>query len=195
MAYGDGFPKPDGTFDYYGLNDPAHKPFTANNLEGFSVNVFQWNDGKKGKCLKQFKGYKDAPEYVYEKALKFIRSGCVDDEYSEQKKIIKWAREAIDLHPELAFLSCSLNGMNRSDGASAMAIASGMVAGEPDLFLPCARHKYHGLFIELKRVKGGKVSADQRRWLTFLNSEGYFAQVAKGHKEAIAMIKFYIGAK
>jgi hypothetical protein len=192
MILGDGKPKDDGVLDYFGVNDPAHKPFNRNNLETFSINVFRWEGGKKGKCIKQFKGYKDGADDVYKRAIAFINKGAVDDEYSEQKKIIKWARNNIEKYPELEFLSCSLNGFNRSHAASAMAIASGMVAGEPDLFLPVVNRGYHGLFIELKKVKGGSTSKEQKRWIEFLTKQGYLAKVIKGSQPAIELLQWYI---
>ena len=64
----------------------------------------------------------------------------------------------------------------------------GVVAGIPDLCIPIPSGCYHGLYIELKREKGGKVSDSQSDWLAFLTEKGYYAQVARGFEEAREMI-------
>jgi hypothetical protein len=67
----------------------------------------------------------------------------------------------------------------------------GTIAGVPDLCIPIPSGSYHGLYIELKRQKGGKVSSEQSDWLAFLREKGYYAQVAKGFDEAKEMIMHY----
>jgi hypothetical protein len=74
--------------------------------------------------------------------------------------------------------------------------------GWPDLFMAVpGREKrwkdsdlvYHGLFVELKRLRGGSVSAEQAIMIGDLNSLGYKAIVCRGADEAIAEIKRYLG--
>lgn len=67
----------------------------------------------------------------------------------------------------------------------------GVSAGIPDLCIPIPSGTYHGLYIELKRVKGGKVSAYQSDWLLFLREKGYYAEVAHGFDEAREMVLHY----
>lgn len=57
---------------------------------------------------------------------------------------------------------------------------------------PLKNSKYNGLFIELKRIKGGSVSKEQKDFISFLNNQGYLAVVCKGHKEAIVVIEHYL---
>lgn len=71
----------------------------------------------------------------------------------------------------------------------------GLRRGFPDLFIPAARKGFHGLFIELKRVKGGRVTEHQQKWIDTLNNRGYLAIVCYGADEAIAEIKNYYGVK
>lgn len=74
----------------------------------------------------------------------------------------------------------------------------GVMKGVPDLFLAHAqcdsesRVRYCGLFIELKRRKGGKLSMEQISWLSKLTAEGYCAQVAYGWDEAREQILRYL---
>lgn len=51
---------------------------------------------------------------------------------------------------------------------------------------------YHGLFIELKRRDGGKVSPAQQEWINRLNKARYLAVVCHGAKEAVEIIKRYL---
>lgn len=68
----------------------------------------------------------------------------------------------------------------------------GTRSGWPDLECPIARGKYHGLFVELKREKGGIVSANQKERLEMLNAEGYYAVVTRGYKASIEAIEKYM---
>lgn len=190
---GDGKPKPNGTLDYYGVNDPSHKPFKPQQLEKFSVSVFEWQDGKRGKEIKRFGGYKDGAFDVYKHALVFIRNP-VPTEYEEQKKVIKWARESIIQYPELKWLYCSLNGLNRPEYQSSMAIAQGMVKGVPDLHLPVARRGYTAWWGEMKRAKRGRLEPEQKEFIEFVQGEGAFAIVPKGAEECIKSLQWYLSS-
>lgn len=62
----------------------------------------------------------------------------------------------------------------------------GMKKGTPDMvvFLP---HKI--LFVEMKRKKGGVLSADQKQWIEYINTLDYAsAVVCRGKDEAIKEI-------
>lgn len=56
----------------------------------------------------------------------------------------------------------------------------GVSAGVPDLFIPAWR-----LWIEMKREKGGRASAEQNDWLQYLTDVGDTAIVCAGHLKAI----------
>ena len=62
----------------------------------------------------------------------------------------------------------------------------------PDIFLPIANNRYHGLFIELKRRVGGSLQPDQKDWIGQLEVQGYKAVVCKGAEEAMRVIEEYI---
>lgn len=68
----------------------------------------------------------------------------------------------------------------------------GVKAGVPDLCIPFPIYPYHGLYIELKRTKGGKLSDEQDNWLNYLRSQGYYAVVAKGFDEAKEIVEHYL---
>lgn len=84
------------------------------------------------------------------------------------------------------------NGGSRDPREARNLKLQGVRAGVPDLFLPVARKGRHGLFIEMKREKGGTVSKAQREWLELLGREGYAAEVCRGAMEAIRLLKGYL---
>jgi len=117
----------------------------------------------------------------------------------EQEKIFKWRLENVEKHPELKLLNASLCGVRLSVGLRSKMKRQGMPKGFPDINLPVAvgiagsqRKYYPGLYIELKRLKGGAVSKEQKTWLYRLHQQGYKAVVAWGHAEAIEIIKNYL---
>lgn len=64
--------------------------------------------------------------------------------------------------------------------------AMGVQSGIPDLFV-IVDNKVVG--VEMKRTKGGVVSANQKKWIEILNNAGISTRICKGHKEAIKFIK------
>jgi hypothetical protein len=70
--------------------------------------------------------------------------------------------------------------------------AMGMRKGFPDFFIYEPRGPYHGLAIELKRLKGGKLSDSQKQVLEQLAQRGYMAKVCKGFDEARKVINYYM---
>lgn len=119
-------------------------------------------------------------------------SNKVPTEYEEQCLLFKWIRENESNYPALKFANASLSGIRLSIHLAAKAKRSGMVRGFPDIFIPIRNSVYNGLFIELKRIKGGVVSKEQKEFISFLNKQGYSAVVCKGHKEAICVIRAYL---
>ncbi len=87
------------------------------------------------------------------------------------------------------------NGGKRRKTEAARMVAQGVRPGVPDLMIPRAAGKYHGLFIEMKREKGSTTSQNQKEWINQLNAEGYFAAVCKGFDEARKIIEQYIAGR
>lgn len=112
-------------------------------------------------------------------------------EYANQKMLFEWAKVIENKYPELKLLNASLNGVRLSIGQAMKAKRAGMKKGYPDIFLPVARGKYHGLFIELK-IKGGYPTKEQKWWIDKLNKEGYKACVCYGFEEAKNVILNYL---
>lgn len=92
------------------------------------------------------------------------------------------------------YLYCASAGGVRTSIKQAVKMkATGYVAGVPDLSIYEPRGEYHGLFIEMKRTKGGNTSPAQKQWIEQLNKRGYKAVVCKGAASAINEIEKYFG--
>jgi len=115
-------------------------------------------------------------------------------ESDEQTAIIEWANIMQHRVPELALLYHVPNGGSRNVIEAKRLKAQGVKSGVPDLVLPVARGKYHGLYIELKTLRG-RVSDTQKQWLEALRNQGYAAIVCRGADEAIAMIAKYLAGE
>ena len=113
-------------------------------------------------------------------------------EDAEQRVIFQWAAMETTARPELGLLYAIPNGGKRAIKTAVALKKQGVKRGVPDMCLPVARGGYHGLYIELKRQKGGTVSETQKSWITALAKQGYKAVVCKGADEAIGTIKEYL---
>jgi hypothetical protein len=51
---------------------------------------------------------------------------------------------------------------------------------------------YHGLYIEMKRAKGGQLSPPQKEWIDRLRAEGYRVEVCAGADAAMEVITGYL---
>lgn len=113
-------------------------------------------------------------------------------EHTEQAAVIAWAAYQKRRYPELALLYAIPNGHWRHKATAGRLKAEGVRAGVPDLCLPVPRGPYHGLYLELKRRCGGKLTDAQRDWLKHLSAHGYRAVVVRGADEAIQELERYL---
>lgn len=122
------------------------------------------------------------------------RALSVVTEDFEQELVLRWAIGQTDTWPELVLLYHVANGGKRGKREAAKLKRMGVKAGVPDLCLPVARSGFHGLYVEMKRLDGGRVSTEQTAWLAALHAAGHCVAVAEGHEQAIAVIKDYLAA-
>lgn len=114
-------------------------------------------------------------------------------EHTEQVNLIKWwalASKQFGVSEQLLF--AIPNGGQRNLLVAKKLKAEGVRAGVPDLFLAVKRGEYGGLFIEMKKPKGGRVSDSQKSMMNDLSNSGYKTSVCKGWIEAGAQIKQYL---
>lgn len=117
------------------------------------------------------------------------KSGSED---GQQKAVLLWAAYNFKIYPELRWLHHSPNGGSRSKREGAKFKVMGVKRGFPDLVLLVPRGRYHGLLIEMKKLKGGVISDEQKDWLCYLNEAGYYAMVAHGWIEAVSALENYL---
>jgi hypothetical protein len=98
------------------------------------------------------------------------------NEYIEQSTLVQWCKLNEHKHPELKLLFAIPNGGHRHIAVAHKMKKEGVRSGVPDLFLPVARGKYHGLFVEMKAV-GGRPSHNQAVWIKDLTQQGYMTIV------------------
>ena len=115
-------------------------------------------------------------------------------EGEEQARLFSWCRMQSRQHPELELLFHIPNGGSRNKAEAGRFKAEGVKAGVPDLLLPVPRGGYHGLFIELKRLDGGRLRTEQKAWLDRLRAQGYRTAVCRGWEEASEALLEYLKA-
>jgi hypothetical protein len=129
-------------------------------------------------------------------------------EHEEQKALMTWATAQIGRRraelwflfsiPNGAFFGGEIKTLKHGKTVPLAAIRSrkmkseGLKSGVPDLMLAWPTKAHHGLFIELKRRDGGRVSPEQDVWHEKLKSVGYAVVVAKGCEEAREAILEYL---
>lgn len=108
----------------------------------------------------------------------------IPSEDHEQMMLVQWFRRT---YPGVRIFSIP-NGGARHIAVAAKMKATGATKGVPDLFVPA-----WGLWIEMKRTKGGSLSAEQKDWIAYLEGIGQSCIVGKGAEDAKAQIvqKFY----
>ncbi len=117
-------------------------------------------------------------------------------EAQEQIEIIRWWRQECCLG--FQFWQNALfhipNGGGRHIVEASRLKKEGVVSGVPDLFLAIPRGQYHGLWVELKRVKGGSIKPEQKEFIAFLRAQGFCAYVCKGALAAKQLIYNYLSS-
>jgi hypothetical protein len=106
-------------------------------------------------------------------------SAVVPSEHIEQREFVRWFRKT---YPGVRIFAIP-NGGSRNIATANRLKAEGVSSGVPDLFVPAMR-----LWIEMKRVKGGAVSAEQRDWMAYLEASGYTCIVCRGAEDAKAQV-------
>ncbi len=116
----------------------------------------------------------------------------VPEESVEQTRLFQWARMQSGCWPELNLLYHIPNGGSRHKLEAAHLKQQGVKAGVPDLCLPVARGGCHGLYIEMKRIRGGRVTPEQQAWMNALMAEGYTVALCRGWEVASDVILKYL---
>lgn len=114
-------------------------------------------------------------------------------EHAEQVALMQWwayACSAYGVQEECLF--AIPNGGFRHISVAKALKAEGVRSGVPDLFLAVPNKDYCGLFIEMKKSKGGRASANQKSIMQTLVSRGYSAAICHGCLAAKQCIEQYL---
>jgi len=107
-------------------------------------------------------------------------------EHSEQVGFINWFRVQ---YPRVLIFAIP-NGEKRSITVAKRLKAEGVVRGVPDLYVPA-----WNLWVEMKRVSGGRLSPDQKEMITYLENIGHKVIVGKGAGDASKKVLEYLKSK
>ncbi|OUO94787.1 VRR-NUC domain-containing protein [Cloacibacillus sp. An23] len=129
---------------------------------------------------------------IRRKAFSFDRDGYVPTEHEEQAQLIRMVNAAFP-RDVAALLWAIPNGGGRHIKTAVDLKREGVRAGVPDLMFAYPHKGYAGLFIEMKRRKGGRISEEQKRYIELLRAQSYAVVVCKGCDEAFRAITSYLG--
>lgn len=116
-------------------------------------------------------------------------------EHAEQVNLIKWWALQCKRFSIPEYLLFAIPNGGKRDVVSAKLLKDeGVRAGVPDLFLAVPKGQYHGLFIEMKKQRGGVVSESQKACMDMLSTNGYCVTVCHGFIEAKQKIESYLAA-
>lgn len=113
----------------------------------------------------------------------------VKSEHSEQVTLVNRIRH---FYPDVILFAIP-NGGRRDPKEAVRLKAEGVLPGVPDLMIARPVDPYHGLFIEMKRSKGGRLSEAQTFMAERLNSEGYLTVCCHGANDAWQVVVDYLG--
>ena len=107
----------------------------------------------------------------------------IPTESAEQIALVRWFRSQ---YPSVVIFAIPNGGYRHAKTAQTLK-AEGVAPGVPDLYIPA----WH-LWIEMKRAKGGRLSADQKTMIEYLRRCGDTVEVCAGAAEAVEVIKKFI---
>jgi hypothetical protein len=114
--------------------------------------------------------------------MSVLSADKIPSEDHEQMMLVQWFKRT---YPDVRIFSVP-NGGHRHPAVAAKMKATGVSSGVPDLFIPAWR-----LWVEMKRTKGGSLSAEQKDWVAYLESVGFCCIVGKGAEDAKAKISAF----
>ena len=112
---------------------------------------------------------------MYRKKAAMRSTVSLLSEHDEQAGFVQWFRAK---WPRVLIFAIP-NGGKRNISTAKKLKAEGVVPGVPDLFIPA-----WGIWIEMKRQKGGRTSSDQDDMISYLENVGHRVIVGYGATDA-----------
>lgn len=117
----------------------------------------------------------------------------IPSEHDEQCNLVCWFRLQ---YPHLTRNFFAIpNGGHRNIVVAKKLKNEGVSRGVADLFLMAAKGGWHGLFIEMKPIKGGQQTENQKEFEKKCKEAGYKYFLARGCKAAQDCIREYLQAE
>lgn len=116
----------------------------------------------------------------------------IPSEEGEQAALMRWTLAMRVKWPALDLLYHIPNGGLRSKATAGKMKAVGQKSGVPDLHLPVPSVHYHGLYIEMKRRRGGTPTQEQVGWMEALSNRGYCVCWCRGWIAAARVLEAYL---
>lgn len=113
-----------------------------------------------------------------------------NSEHDLQVSCVNWFRIVYRQYSHL--LMTIPNGGYRTKTTARIMRAEGQLSGVPDMFLAIARCGYHGLWIEMKNGKAGRLSDNQKDMIVRLEKEGYACRICRTREEFESTINSYL---
>ncbi len=124
---------------------------------------------------------------------KVAKNKALRKESSEQAEFIIRARAYLKLRGfDERIIFAIPNGGSRHILEAVSLKRQGVVPGVPDIFFAASSYLYHGLFIEMKRSVGGKLSSAQKNMIDILRDRGYCVRMCAGADAAMNALREYI---
>ena len=112
-------------------------------------------------------------------------------ESTEQINLIAWCKLHEQEFKGLNLIHAIPNGGARNAREAMKMKREGVKSGVCDLFIPVPKRGFHGLYIEMKRVKGGVINSSQHDFMDEVKKNGYCVRVCRGCDAAIKNIIWY----
>lgn len=115
-----------------------------------------------------------------------------EQEHNLQVGCVRWFRLQ---YPKLALLLFAIpNGGWRNPTVAGKLKAEGVAPGVPDLFFAYPHGDYHGLWIEMKNGKAGRVSDSQEQMHAHLRAQMYRVEVVRTAEQFVQVMQEYLRA-
>jgi hypothetical protein len=125
---------------------------------------------------------KTSSDINFKVTKRVVEKSPTPTEHFEQREFVKWFRQTYTLKQGVRIFAVPNGGLRGKTEALKLK-CEGVSAGVPDLCVP-----EWGLWVEMKRQKGGVVSPEQKDWHEYLKKIGHTVIIGYGLEDAKAKV-------